>query len=97
MPTDALTTRDAPGYGFMAMTPLPTNRDRWHARLAFVFRTRAAARSVDLALVAARIALAWIFIATERGSSSGRSTVQGWRFEDVAGGRTVEPVTEEDS
>jgi hypothetical protein len=45
----------------MAMTPLPTKRDRWHAWLAFVFRTRAAALSVDLALVAARIALAWIF------------------------------------
>ena len=46
----------------MAMTPLPTKRDRWHAWLAFVFRTRAAALSVDLALVAARIVLAWIFI-----------------------------------
>ena len=62
MPTDVLTTRDAPGYGFMVMTPLVTNRDRWHALLAFVFRTRTAALSVDLALVAARIALAWIFI-----------------------------------
>jgi len=61
-PTDVLTTRDAPGYGFMAMTPLATKRDRWHALLAFVFRTRAAALSVDFALVAARIALAWIFI-----------------------------------
>lgn len=46
----------------MAMTPLATKRDRWHALLAFVFRTRAAALSVDFALVAARIALAWIFI-----------------------------------
>ncbi len=60
--TDTLTTRDAPGYGFMVMTPLPTNRGRWPALLALIFRTRVAALSVDLVLVAARIALGWIFI-----------------------------------
>lgn len=40
----------------------PTNVPRGRAWLAIVFRARPAARSVDLALVAVRVALAWIFI-----------------------------------
>lgn len=46
----------------MVTASLPTSRHRGRALLAFVFRTRAAALPVDLALVAVRISLAWIFI-----------------------------------
>jgi putative oxidoreductase len=46
----------------MTTVSLPTSQHRGRALLALVFRTRAAALPVDLALVAVRIALAWIFI-----------------------------------
>jgi putative oxidoreductase len=46
----------------MVTGPLPTHRLRARAVLAAVISSRTAALPADLALVAARIALAWIFI-----------------------------------
>ena len=46
----------------MATAALPTRRQRARALLAAVLSTRTAPLPADLALVAARIALAWIFI-----------------------------------
>ncbi len=46
----------------MVTAPRPTARRRAGALMATVVRTRTAALSVDLALIAVRIALAWIFI-----------------------------------
>jgi putative oxidoreductase len=46
----------------MAIASLPTRQHRARAMLAAVLSTRTAALPADFALVAARIALAWIFI-----------------------------------
>jgi putative oxidoreductase len=46
----------------MVAAPQPTAQRRGRAFLAAVVGTRAAALQVDLALIAVRIALAWIFI-----------------------------------
>jgi putative oxidoreductase len=46
----------------MVTTALPTRRQRARSVLAVVLSTRTAPLPADLALVAARIALAWIFI-----------------------------------
>ena len=48
--------------GLMVTGSLPTRRHRARALLAAVLSTRTAAAPADLALVAARTALAWIFI-----------------------------------
>src|ERR1700722_3113938 len=46
----------------MVTAALPTRRERARSLLAAVLSTRTAALPADFALVAARIALAWIFI-----------------------------------
>jgi putative oxidoreductase len=46
----------------MATTTLPTRQDRAQAALTTLLGARTAALPTDLALIAARVALAWIFI-----------------------------------